>query len=148
MEIQKQTEEIRITDTERTPAPEPADRTPADYEAQLTRLREEHAAELEKVRIDGEVRYTLAKMGARNPELAARALDLSGVQVEKGTVTGVEGSVKRLMETDPYLFGSAGVLPPTGGEGSTGGVHGSMGKDPESMSDGEYYRMIGVPGRR
>ena len=119
-----------------------------DYAQQIARLRKEHSAAMDKVRIDGEVRYVLAKMGARNPALAAKALDMSGVQVNADTVSGVEESVKKLMASDPYLFGSGNLLPPTGKEGSTGGVHGVSERDPETLSDGEYYRMIGVKGKR
>ena len=78
---------------------------PAAEQDTVARLQEKHAEELRQVRIDGEVRYMLAKMGAKNPALAAKALDLSGVQADGETVTGVEEAVKQLMGTDPYLFG-------------------------------------------
>lgn len=82
----------------------------------------------------------LAKMGAKNPALAAKALDLSGVDADENGVTGVEESVKQLMESDPYLFGIQ--IPQPGGGHSSGGVHGAARRDPSGMSDAEYYAMV------
>ena len=82
----------------------------------------------------------LARMGAKNPALAAKALDLSGVQADENGVTGVEESVKQLMASDPYLFGIQ--MPQSGGEHSSGGVHGAARRDPNGMSDKEYYAMV------
>lgn len=96
---------------------------------------------LRQVRIDGEVRFVLARMGARNPAVAAKALDLTGVAADENGVTGVEDSVKRLMASDPYLFGAV-QMAPSGGESSSGGVHGETRRDPDTMSDREYYDMI------
>ena len=112
---------------------------PAAEQDTVARLQEKHAEELRQVRIAGEVRYMLAKMGAKNPALAAKALDLSGVQADGETVTGVEEAVKQLMGTDPYLFGIH--MGPVGGEHSSGGVHGAARRDPDGMSDREYYAM-------
>lgn len=106
----------------------------------VLQLLEAQEAKLRQVRIDGEVRYMLAKMGAKNPTLAAKVLDLSAVQVDDNGVVGVEESVKRLMATDPYLFGH--TLGPVGGERSSGGVHGGDRRDPNGMSDREYYAMV------
>lgn len=106
----------------------------------VLQLLEQQEAKLRQVRIDGEVRYMLAKMGAKNPTLAAKVLDLSAVQVDDNGVIGVEESVKRLMATDPYLFGRP--LGPVGGERSSGGVHGGDRRDPNGMSDREYYAMV------
>lgn len=116
-----------------------AEEAPAAEQDTVARLQEKHAEELRQVRIDGEVRYMLAKMGAKNPALAAKALDLSGVQADGETVTGVEEAVKQLMGTDPYLFGIH--MGPVGGEHSSGGVHGAARRDPDGMSDREYYAM-------
>lgn len=112
----------------------------ADGSVDMAQLVEEQAAKLRQVQIDGEVRYMLAKMGAKNPALAAKVLDLSSVQVGEGGVTGVEESVRQLMESDPYLFGR--TMQPVGGETSSGGVHGGAGRDPAGMSDKEYYAMM------
>lgn len=106
----------------------------------VLQLLEAQEAKLRQVQIDGEVRYMLAKMGAKNPTLAAKVLDLSAVQVDDNGVAGVEESVKRLMATDPYLFGH--TLGPVGGERSSGGVHGGDRRDPNGMSDREYYAMV------
>lgn len=106
----------------------------------VLQLLEAQEAKLRQVQIDGEVRYMLAKMGAKNPTLAAKVLDLSAVQVDDNGVVGVEESVKRLMATDPYLFGH--TLGPVGGERSSGGVHGGDRRDPNGMSDREYYAMV------
>lgn len=110
-------------------------------ESVLETLRAEHEKELRQVRIDGEVRYVLARMGARNPALAAKALDLSGVEADENGVSGVEDSVKRLMTSDPYLFGF-GQMTPSGREGSSGAVHGGSHRDPDTLSDRDYYDMI------
>ena len=112
----------------------------APVQSETDRLKAEHAETLRQVRIDGEVRYMLARMGAKNPALAAKALDLSGVQADENGVTGVEESVKQLMASDPYLFGIQ--MPQSGGEHSSGGVHGAARRDPNGMSDKEYYAMV------
>ncbi|MBR4959569.1 MAG: phage scaffolding protein [Clostridia bacterium] len=107
----------------------------------LETLKAEHEEKLRQVRIDGEVRYVLARMGAKNPALAAKALDLSGVQADENGVSGVEESVKRLMSSDPYLFGF-GQMAPSGHEASSGAVHGESRRDPDTLSDREYYDML------
>ncbi len=114
------------------------DGTATDVDVQ--QLLQQQEEKLRQVRIDGEVRYMLAKMGAKNPTLAAKVLDLSAVQVRDDGVVGVEESVKRLMATDPYLFGH--TMGPVGGERSSGGVHGGDRRDPNGMSDREYYAMV------
>ncbi|MBQ3592450.1 MAG: phage scaffolding protein [Clostridia bacterium] len=129
-----------MEETVQNPAAEETAETAAQVQSETERLKAEHAEKLRQVQIDGEVRYILAKMGARNPALAAKALDLSGVQATEDGVTGVEESVRALMASDPYLFG--GHLPPAGGEHSSGGVHGAARRDPNSMSDKEYYAMV------
>jgi len=129
-----------MEETVQNPAAEETTETAAQVQSETERLKAEHAEKLRQVQIDGEVRYMLAKMGARNPALAAKALDLSGVQATEDGVTGVEESVRALMASDPYLFGVH--LPPAGGEHSSGGVHGAARRDPNSMSDKEYYAMV------
>ncbi|MBQ8401092.1 MAG: hypothetical protein IJX14_04090 [Clostridia bacterium] len=117
--------------------------TAAHTDTALTveQLKAEHAKELRQVRLDGEVRYVLAKLGARNPALAAKALDLSGVGEDgENGVTGVEEAARRLMASDPYLFGVS--MGPVGGDSSSGGVHGGARRDPDGMSDREYYAMV------
>ncbi len=115
------------------PAAEPVETTATEPTISMA----EHEATLAKALVDGEVRYQLARMGARNPALAAKALDLSGVTVEGETVGGVEALVKGLMASDPYLFGSWSA----GGERSSGAVHGEVTRDPDTLSDREYYAM-------
>ena len=107
----------------------------------VARLKAEHEQQLRQVRIDGEVRYLLARMGAKNPALAARALDLTGVQADENGVSGVEEAVRRLMGSDPYLFGF-GQMTPSGHEASSGAVHGESRRDPDTLSDREYYDML------
>lgn len=106
----------------------------------IEQLQAAHEAKLRQVRIDGEVRYVLAKMGAKNPALAAKVLDLSRVQADDEGVVGVEEAVQQLMVSDPYLFGLS--MGPVGGERSSGGIHGTPRRDPGSMSDREYYAMV------
>lgn len=106
----------------------------------MERLLAEQEEKLRQVRIDGEVRYVLAKMGAKNPTLAAKVLDLTGVQADDEGVIGVEEAVQQLMATDPYLFGLS--MGPVGGERSSGGKHGGGRRDPANMSDKEYYAYV------
>lgn len=109
-------------------------------EVDVKQLLAEQEEKLRQVRIDGEVRYVLAKMGAKNPTLAAKVLDLTGVQADDDGVVGVEEAAKRLMATDPYLFGH--TMGPVGGERSSGGKHGDGRRDPNGMSDKEYYAYV------
>ena len=129
-----------MDETVQNTLPEEAAQTAAPALSETERLKAEYASQLRQVRIDGEVRYMLAKMGAKNPALAAKALDLSGVEVTEDSITGVEESVKQLMASDPYLFGIH--MPQAGGEQSSGGVHGAARRDPSGMSDREYYAMV------
>ena len=109
--------------------------------AAVEALNAAHAEEVRKLRIDGEVRVMLTRMGARNPAVAAKALDLSAVSADENGISGVEESVKRLMESDPYLFG---VMPhtPLGRDSSSGAAHGESRREPDTLSDREYYDMI------
>ena len=130
-------------ETAAAPAAEPvvpAEETTVPAE-EIVRLRKEHEATLQQVRIQGEVRYVLARMGAKNPDVAAKALDLTAVTADETTVTGVEEAVRKLMTSDPYLFGMVTVSP-SGREGSSGGRHGENRPDPQTLSDREYYDMI------
>ena len=108
---------------------------------EIVRLRQEHEAALRQVRIQGEARYVLARMGAKNPDMAAKALDLTAVTADETTVTGVEDAVRKLMTSDPYLFGVV-TFPAPGRESSSGGRHGENRPDPQTLSDREYYDMI------
>lgn len=131
----------RITPDEATPAAaDTAVVGSAEVSETIEQLQAAHEAKLRQVRIDGEVRYVLAKMGAKNPALAAKVLDLSRVQADDEGVVGVEEAVQQLMVSDPYLFGLS--MGPVGGERSSGGIHGTQRRDPGSMSDREYYAMV------
>ncbi len=110
------------------------------YAANIAKIQAAHAEELAETRRTGEVRYQLALMGAINPDLAVRALDMDGVTVEGDRVIGAEESVRRLMETDPYLFD---VHPaPMGGQHSTGAMYSESPRNPDTLSDNEYYAVI------
>ncbi len=108
----------------------------AQPDAETAKLREDMAA----LRKESAVLYQLALMDAHNPKAAVRVLDMSGVTVEGDRVIGAEESVCRLMETDPYLFDLHPA--PMGGERSTGAVHGESPRNPEALSDSEYYAVL------
>lgn len=139
-----ETDPETIPGTTAAPSPETfpgtvPETTPAADE--IARLREAHEKELREVRIQGEVRYVLARMGAKNPGMAAKAVDLSAVTADENGVAGVEDAVRRLMHSDPYLFGTV-PMAQSGREGSSGGIHGETRRDPETLSDREYYDML------
>jgi len=130
-----------------TPAEEtdPAAGLKAAYEAKLTRMQEEHRAALERARVDSEVKLTLVRLGARNPALAAKAVDLSGITVDEAGVNGVRESVERLRESDPYLFAPQGNSTFSREEDlplPTGGIHGTVRRDPADLPDSEYYKTV------
>ena len=127
-------------------------------EEELEKLKAEHRKELSALQIRSELRVELAKRGAHNVDVAAGAVDLSGVRLEEnGSIPGIGELVSRLQESDPYLFrggagtsGGAGTTGTTGaGEGAgteplhTGSRHGTSVQDPDRMSDAEYYRWLG-----
>ena len=92
--------------------------------------------ELRMARLDGEVRVALTAMGARNARLAAKAIDYGKLALaEEGTVTGLEEQLAALSQSDPYLFAA-----PETHRQSTGTEHGKSTKDPDDMTDAEYYR--------
>ena len=70
--------------------------------------------ELEKVqnqlteqRKEMEIRLGITKAGARNEKAVMALLDAEAIKVNEDGVSGIEEQIKKLQETDSYLFGSA-----------------------------------------
>jgi len=104
------------------------------------------ASELQSVRADFEERLSLqrassalklelTRYGAINPALAESVVGYDGIcGSDEDVRLAAEGKVKRLMESDPYMFVSK-----TEPSFSTGCSHAGSAADPDSMSDSEYY---------
>lgn len=91
---------------------------------------------LRYAKLDGEVRVALTAMGAKNARLAAKAIDYSKLDFgEDGAVTGLEEQISALSKSDPYLFRE-----PETRRITTGSEHGKTARDPDDMTDAEYYR--------
>jgi len=104
-------------------------------------LRERHAAELARTRLESAAELALARAGARNPLLARAALDLSQIGAQEDSAARLEAQIGRLRETDGYLFKEQ-AQEPAPQRASSGARHGGSGADPGRMSDEEYYRSV------
>ena len=84
-------------------------------EAVIKELEEDSISseELDKVqnqlieqRKEMEIRLGITKAGARNEKAVMALLDTEAIQVEGDGVKGIEEQIKKLQETDAYLFGT------------------------------------------
>lgn len=87
--------------------------------------------EIRKAKLDGEVKVALAKMGAINVQLAAKAINFEKLDfTEDGVVTGLDDQLLSLSKSDPYLFEA----------NEKQVVKRDVVVDSDDMTDEEYYR--------
>ena len=110
----------------------------AALKEQIRVLEENHASQLQKLQIAHETTFALAKMGARNPALAARILDMDAITMDKDGLHGLTEQLEKLRISDPYLFHNTTEK----GRNATGLSHGLPFPDGENMTDAEYYRFV------
>ena len=86
-----------------------------EREAVIKELEEDSISseELDKVqnqlieqRKEMEIRLGITKAGARNEKAVMALLDTEAIQVEGDGVKGIEEQIKKLQESDAYLFGT------------------------------------------
>ena len=110
----------------------------AALQEQIRLMEMNHAADLQKMQIENETKYALTKMGAKNPVLAAKVLDMSAITIDNDGIHGLNEQLDKLRVSDPYLFHSTADREKT----ATGLSHGTPFADPENMTDAEYYRFV------
>lgn len=115
-----------------------AERDEARTQAEQTR------AEVANERKANALRLAALKAGAHNPESLLRLADLSTIDLDGGTVTGVDAVIKGFLKSDPYLFGSS--TPPATGSGGgnpSGGAPSVSPADISKMSRAEFNELEG-----
>lgn len=85
---------------------------------------EEWEAKTAKMQLDFAVERALAKAKARNPKAVKALLDMEVVKLDGEQVLGLEEQLKKLKESDAYLFGETGKVgsgtnPPGAGSAET-----------------------------
>lgn len=131
--IMTSTPETEISQAEETVSPEVL-----ALREQIRRMEENHTADLQKMQIEHETKYALTRMGAKNPSLAAKVLDMSAITIDNDGIHGLNEQLDKLRVSDPYLFGSTADREKT----ATGISHGTPFADPDNMTDAEYYRFV------
>lgn len=131
--IMTSTPETEIPQAEETVSPEVL-----ALREQIRRMEENHTADLQKMQIEHETKYALTRMGAKNPSLAAKVLDMSAITIDNDGIHGLNEQLDKLRVSDPYLFSSTADREKT----ATGISHGTPFADPDSMTDAEYYRFV------
>ena len=71
---------------------------------------EEWEAKTAKMQLDFAVERALAKAKARNPKAVKALLDMEVVKLDGEQVLGLEEQLKKLKESDAYLFGETGKV--------------------------------------
>lgn len=90
-----------------------------DLKAAGKKRDEDYAAKIEQMHIDGIVEKALISSKAKNTAAVKALLDLSKAERDGETIKGLEDQIKKIKETDSYLFGSdtpTGVIPGQGGD--------------------------------
>lgn len=105
-------------------------------ESRMEAIRQRYDADAAALRLEGAVERALWQSGAKNVRAVRGMLDTAGLRLEAdGAVSGLEEQLRRLRQSDGYLFGDKGGL-----RVSTGGSHGSsLASDYNQMTDAEYY---------
>lgn len=105
----------------------------------MAALQTKYDTDLAAARLAAAVNLKLVQEGARNPKLAAAAIDAARLKLDGETVIGLDEQIKTLRETDGYLFDTYEEKV----EG-TGFAAGGAGDPPDynNMSDADYYAAI------
>ena len=134
-------DETKMTNTPETELPPAEEKVPTEADTlreQIRQMEEKHTADLARMQIEHETKYALARMGAKNPALAAKVLDMSAITYGEEGICGLKEQLDKLRISDPYLFHSTAE----GEKTATGLSHGTPFADPDSMTDAEYYRLV------
>lgn len=105
-------------------------------ESRMEAMRRRYDEDAAALRLEGAVERALWQCGAKNVRAVRGMIDTATLRLEAdGVVSGLEEQLRRLRQSDGYLFGDKGGL-----RVSTGGNHGSgLGPDYNQMTDAEYY---------
>lgn len=92
-----------------------------DLKAAGKKRDDEYAAKIEQMHIDGIVEKALVTHQAKNTAAVKALLDLTKPERDGETIKGLEDQIKKIKETDSYLFGADTVTGVTPGEGGDSG---------------------------
>lgn len=110
-----------------------SDKRETELLEKLHDLETKHETELKTARAEGLLMAELIRQGALNPSLAAKVIDLDGLETAEDLQSEISGRVSSLRQSEPYLFISYKDA------GATGLRHGTTHTDTDSMSDFDYY---------
>lgn len=93
-----------------------------DLKAAATKRDEEHAAKVKAMEIDAIVEKSLLDAKAKNTAAVRALLKLEGAEPKEGAIVGLDEQIKKLKESDAYLFEEENKLQveglnPAGGNG-------------------------------
>lgn len=106
---------------------------PDKLSADLAELQKRYDADIAKTKLDAAIDMALVSAKVKNPKLARAGLDLTRVKLDGDQLAGLDDQLKKLRETDGYIFEDA-APPAKDGKSPTfasGGDHGTgLSKDP------------------
>lgn len=70
----------------------------------LSDLQKKYDADISAAHLDSALNLALVEAKAKNPMLAKRALDVAGIKLDGDKLLGLDEQLKKLRETDGYLF--------------------------------------------
>ena len=77
------------------------------WEEKYNRAVSDHAAQMEKLQLEGYVQSAVNALGGRNLKAIAALLDMTQLQTSQDPKTAVEQAVAKVKEDNDYLFASA-----------------------------------------
>lgn len=100
-----------------------------DLKAEAKNRQAEYDSKIKQMQIDAIVDRSLLTAKAKNPKAVKALLDLTKAEVEEDTIKGLDEQLKKLQESDSYLFEAPdpnthidGIKPGEGGDpGDNGG---------------------------
>ena len=97
-----------------------------DQAEKLTAQLADRDKAVERIRKESRISGRLRGIGARNPDVLLRMLDLDQITEEQGKLAGLEEQIQALKASDPYLFADS-TAPKGGLDGAPGGSSGPEG---------------------
>ncbi len=72
----------------------------------LTNLQERYDADISAAKLDNALNLALINAKVKNPKLVKGALDLADIKLDGDRLLGLDDQLKKLNQSDPYLFDS------------------------------------------
>nr|DAF77638.1 MAG TPA: minor structural protein [Caudoviricetes sp.] len=97
----------------------------------------EYDAKIKQMQIDAIVERTLLTAKAKNPKAVKALLDLEKAEIDGEAIKGLDDQLKKLQESDAYLFEAADGKPKV--DGVKPGEGGDHGDDNGNLSDQQVF---------